>query len=86
VYGYAHFEILSEIFLVEEHVWIFEFLIEPILHLLNALHQARKVTISSQNNESRFRFPPGRRSCVRPSLGIILVGIPFVRRSVGKDI
>lgn len=36
----ALFKIFREIFFVEEHIWILEFLIEPILHLLEALHHS----------------------------------------------
>ena len=50
---YALFEIIGEVFLVQENIRIVVFLVESVFHLLKAFDDSGEVTVPRQYDKSR---------------------------------
>lgn len=57
VRAHARSELFVERYFVQEHIWVLELPVEPILHLFHALHHAFQITISREHDDGSIRAP-----------------------------
>lgn len=62
-------ELLVERYIVQEHIGVLIPLVEPVFHLLHALHDTLEITIPRQHDDSSIRAAVlNRRSIVVPDV------------------